>query len=134
MRLLPLMLLCACAAPADKTETGGADPADKTPEPATFAQVRDEVLVLSCGFGSCHGDGEAGLQIDEDMAQDALVGVPSTVLPEETLVIPGDADGSYIIAKMEAASGIAGDVMPPSGALSAERIGIVRDWIESGAK
>lgn len=130
MRPLLLMLLTACASSEDKAETGEAGATD----PPTFAEVRSEVLVPSCGFGSCHGAGEAGLQIDEDMTADALVDVPSTVQADAILVLPGDPDGSYLLAKMTEASGIDGDVMPPSGAMSDDRIDMVRDWIAAGAQ
>ena len=128
MRLIAPLLLVACAGEADKSDTGEA-----AGTPATFVQVRDEVLVRSCGFGSCHGAGAAGLQIDGDMTADALVDVSSTVLDDEILVVAGDSEVSYLIAKMEAAAGIEGDVMPPSGAISQARIDIVRGWIDSGA-
>jgi len=100
----------------------------------TFAQVRDDVLVPSCGFGSCHGSGEAGLQIDADMTADALVGVPSTVQAGAILVVPGDPDGSYLVAKLTEATGIDGEIMPPSGAMSQDRIDTVRTWIDTGAE
>ena len=131
MRLVPLMLLIACAGSDAKTETGDADPEDA---PASFAQVRDEVLVPSCGFGSCHGSAAAGLQIDADMTTDALVNVPSTALDGAVLVIPGDTDGSYLMAKLLQTDGIDGDVMPPSGAMTTERIAVVSDWIAAGAQ
>ena len=98
----------------------------------TFAEV-DQLLVQSCGFSSCHGGGLGGLTLDGDGDYDALVAVASTVLPEELLVISGDADGSYLIKKMEGASGIEGDVMPPSGQLDQATIDQIRDWIDRGA-
>ena len=128
MRLIVPMLLVACAGDSNKGDTG-----QTASTPATFAQARDEVLVQSCGFGSCHGNAAAGLQIDSEMTADALVGVESTALDGEILVIAGDSDASYLIAKMEAAAGIDGDVMPPSGALTQARIDIVRSWIDAGA-
>ena len=130
MRLVPLMLLIGCAGSDAKTETG--DTTDDTP--ASFAQIRAEVLVPSCGFGSCHGSAAGGLQIDEDMTTDALIDVPSTALDGAVLVIPGDADGSYLMAKLLDADGIDGDVMPPSGAMTAQRIAMVSDWIAAGAQ
>ncbi len=127
--------LCTIAAALSLTgcaDKGGDSGSPSTPAPS-FAKVRDEVLVQSCGFGSCHGSGVGGLQLDAEMTLDALVDAPSTVLTDEVLVIAGDPDGSYLIAKMEDASGIEGAVMPPSGALTEERIAIVRDWIAAGA-
>ncbi len=127
MRLILPMLLVACAGDSDKGDTG-----QTASTPATFVQAR-EVLVQSCGFGSCHGAAAAGLQIDSEMTADALVGVESTALNGEILVVAGVSRASNLIAKMEAAAGIDGDVMPPSGALSQARIDIVRSWIDAGA-
>ncbi len=129
---IAILALTACS---DKsTDTGtrstGAGTEDEAP---SFATVRDEILVPSCGFSSCHGSGEAGLQIDNDMTADALVGVSSTQNPGKDLVLAGDPSQSYLIAKMEEDIFSTGDVMPPSGALSEERISTVRDWIAAGA-
>ena len=55
MRLIAPLLLVACAGEADKSDTGETDGT-----PATFVEVRDEVLVPSCGFGSCHGAAAGG--------------------------------------------------------------------------
>ena len=49
------------------------------------------------------------------------------------LVIPGDANGSYLIKKMENADGIIGDIMPPGAGLPEEKIQAVRSWIDNGA-
>ena len=127
------LLLVGCA---DKTGDSGTNAADDsaTYDLPIFAQVRDDVLVPSCGFGSCHGAGEAGLQIDEDMMVDALVDVPSTVQADAILVVPGDPDGSYLVAKLTEAPSIDGEVMPPSGAMSQERIDMVKKWIAAGAE
>ena len=102
-------------------------------EVPTFAAVRDEILVPTCAFSSCHGSGAGGLDIEAGMSADALVDVASTALPDETLVIPGDADGSYLIHKLEGAAGIDGDPMPPGGSLDQDSIDRVRAWIDGGA-
>ena len=102
------VLLAGCG---DKEDSGAAE--------LTFTEI-DERLMQSCGFSSCHGDGgsEGGLALDGTSADhDALVGVESTAAAGEILVIAGDADGSYLIKKLEGADGISGDPMPPSGSL-----------------
>ena len=57
----------------------------------------------------------------------------STAAAGEILVIAGDADGSYLIKKLEGADGISGDPMPPSGSLDQSDIDQIRDWIDRGA-
>lgn len=122
MRTMVLTLLIAGC--GDKGDSGVAE--------LTFEEV-DAVLVQSCGFSSCHGGGEGGLTLDGEGDHEALVGVASTAQDGAILVVSGDADGSYLIEKMEGASGIAGDPMPPSGLLDQATIDQIRDWIDRGA-
>lgn len=131
MRSAWILLALACNGSSDDTGSNG----DTGPiEPATFTEVRDEILLNSCAFSSCHGDqGSAGLTLTTESSYDALVNVPSTKSDGEILVIPGDADGSYLIHKMEGADGIVGDIMPPGAGLPEEKIQAVRSWIDNGA-
>ena len=111
---------------------GGRSPIDTGESlDGSFTTVRDDVLLLSCAFNSCHGAGAGGLTLDEQGAYDALVGVDAS--NGQALVVPGDPNGSYLIQKMEGSSDIEGDVMPPSGSLDDAKIGQVRTWIEDGA-
>ena len=54
----------------------------------------------------------------------------SRVFGGRKLIIQGDAANSYLIKKMEGASDIEGDVMPPSGSIDSARINRVRRWID----
>ena len=120
MRSLVLFALSACTA---------------AEQPATFSEVYEEILSLSCGFSSCHG-GTAGapyLNTNQE-AYESLVEVESNAKDGAVLVIPDDPDNSYLIRKMEAASDIEGDPMPPSSPLDPEVIERVRSWIADGAQ
>lgn len=99
----------------------------------TFTRVNDEVLVVSCGFSSCHGSGTGDLTLDGDGSYDALVDVESVAAPGEILVVPGDPDASYLIMKLEGADGVVGTEMPPGALIDEERRTLVRDWIAAGA-
>lgn len=100
----------------------------------TFTQVDEEILVPSCGFSSCHGAGTGDLTLGAGDDYAALVEVPSVGSPDDVLVVPGDADASYLVWKLEGADGIVGEPMPPpTGGLDADRIAMVRDWIDGGA-
>ena len=99
----------------------------------TFTQIREEILLPSCGFVSCHGGGAGGLTIDEEGAWDALVDVPSVDAAGEVLVIPGDADGSYLVKKLDGDEEIVGLQMPQGGELPVEDREAIRDWISRGA-
>jgi hypothetical protein len=101
----------------------------------TFTEVRDDILLPSCSLGnSCHSEGAGGLTLTEDGAFDALVNVASVVLPDETLVIPGNSDESYLIRKVEWADDVEGEGMPLGTTLSQENSQIIRDWIDAGAE
>ena len=120
MRLMVFFGLSACAA---------------AEQPATFSEVYEEILSLSCGFSSCHG-GSAGAPYlgSAQEAYESLVDVASYAKEGAILVIPGDPDNSYLIQKMEAAPNIEGDPMPPSSLLDAEIVERVRSWIADGAQ
>lgn len=104
---------------------------DTGAEEADFEAV-ELVFTQSCAFSGCHGGGAGGLTLTGDGDHGTLVDVASAD-GAATLVIPGDADNSYLIQKMEGSSGITGDVMPPTGALDQATIDLVREWIDSGA-
>lgn len=126
MTLRPWSLLILVVGCADKDT-------DDSAAAVPFSQVDAELLVPSCGFSGCHGSGTGGLELDGEGDHAALVNVPSVGAPEQVLVVPGDADASYLVLKLEGRAGIVGEVMPPSGSLDAERIGQVRAWIDGGA-
>lgn len=133
---LAATLLTACGTSTTTDDTDANADTDVAAAP-TFARVDAEILKPSCAFSICHGGGSSGgLSLTGDAADDyaALVNVAATGTAGETLVIPNDPDGSYLIKKLEDASDIAGDVMPSTGALSADQIKLVRDWIAAGAK
>jgi len=119
-------MVIACGKDADTASVGD----------TSFSSIRDEILVPSCGFDSCHGagGGSGDLILDAEGSHAALVDVPSSAADGEILVIPGDAAGSYLVKKLEDAGGVTGDAMPPSGQLlDADKIARVRGWIDAGA-
>ena len=59
------------------------------------------------------------------MARDGVAGVRRPEADHS-----GDAANSYLIKKMEGASDIEGDVMPPSGSIDQARANRVRRWID----
>lgn len=126
--VLPLLFF-ACG---DKEGGDSADSGDAAVD-ASWTGVRDEVLVNSCGFSSCHGSGTGGLTLDADTTPGDLVGVESAAQPGSILVVAGDSEGSYLMQKLRGDSGIAGNIMPPSGALDAAAVARVAAWIDAGA-
>jgi hypothetical protein len=118
MRFLAPILLLSCGAE----------------NPATFTEVYENILEPSCGFSSCHGGGAGGFFLgDMHTTYGSLVNAESADAEGEILVVPGDANSSYLILKLEDAEGIVGDAMPPAQPLPKEKIERVRSWIDAGA-
>ena len=87
-----------------------------------------------CASGSCHGSGQAaGLDLRTGNSYAALVDVTATQVAFPR-VIPGDADGSYLIVKVEGRQTI-GQRMPIGGSpLDNIDLTNLKNWINQGAK
>jgi hypothetical protein len=111
--------------------TGGAS---SGPITADFQSIQDNVFTPICS--KCHIGASApeGLQLDAAHSYNLLVGVPSAEEPSLLRVKPSDPDNSYMVRKIEGASGILGGQMPlgetplPQGTIDA-----IRQWITNGA-
>ena len=110
-------------------------------EPPGAAQVEQQVFTVSCVFSSCHSGPAPRAGLDLTAAtRAALVDVASTERPSKALVAPGDPDASFLLDKLldrdlpqAPATDPAWTSMPPGMPLEAERIDLVRRWIEGGA-
>ncbi|HHX43332.1 MAG TPA: hypothetical protein GX714_05005 [Chloroflexi bacterium] len=90
------------------------------------------ILEASCTTAACHSASRAAgdLVLSSDVAEANLVNVPSSQQDGATLVIPGDAEGSYLMAKLRGDDAIRGSRMPIGDApLSEEEMGIIAEWI-----
>ena len=117
----------------------GSDPTTPTPTltAPTLSTIQTQIFDTSCT--SCHTDvgrnPSAGLNLKSGAAFANLVGVPSSNSPGAVRVIAGNANGSYLVQKLDGAAGIVGQRMPRNGPpfLSDAQITMVRDWITAGA-
>src|SRR5712692_4993684 len=114
-------LLCVLAPPATAQSS-------KLPPPANI-QIDfkcDVKPILQANCYSCHGPAQqlSGLRLDIKVP--ALRGGDSGVV-----ITPGNSTQSKLIRRL--AGSDLGLQMPPTGALSAEEIGILRAWIDQGA-
>ena len=77
----------------------------------------------------------AGLNLTHDAAYGQIVNMASTKKTGAIRVIPGDADNSYLVHKVEGLSDIVGVRMPYSGPpyLTDGQIMILKRWIALGA-
>jgi len=76
------------------------------------------------------------LNLLPDAAYAQLVNVPSAQKPGAVRVIPGDADNSYLVQKLEGHPGIVGQRMPRTAGpfLTEGQMLIIRRWIDQGAQ
>ncbi len=105
------------------------------PETTTLTQVQSRVFDPSCAFSGCHAGASpaAGQNLSAGRAWSNLVNVPSSQNPAYTRVIPGDADNSLLIMKLEGTAPF-GSRMPLGGApLSNGQIQSIRAWVNAGA-
>jgi mono/diheme cytochrome c family protein len=118
--------------------------AGPTPElTPTFSSIQRDIFAAADSTGrpacsGCHTNvgrtPSGGLNLAGDEAYDRLVNVASVRKTGATLVVPGDPDNSYLIQKIEGASGLVGTRMPLNGPyLSDGQVRIIRRWIETGA-
>lgn len=113
---------------------GGTTDSAPTAADPTLTEVQAQVFGPSCAFSSCHAaPGASGLVLEDGLAHAELVNVASVDAPGKTLVVPGDAEGSYLVAKLRGDPGISGFQMPTGDALDDARLQFVIDWIDAGA-
>ena len=134
MRMWPFVLiLTACGSKSDDSAAPSG--------PATFTEVRDEILLKSCALaGGCHLPGEEG-DTDGELPwdpnnPDAVYAtlVNATAATGKVLVTPGDVNNSFLVVKITGEQGAdEGDPMPPPFGLNAETAARIVSWIEDGA-
>lgn len=132
-----LFLLLACNGATNKPTESTPKTDDSTQEstPITgdgFCAVQS-IFAAKCN--SCHspsGNNQGGLDLETN-PQTALVNIASSMYTGETLVIPGNADASFLYKKVTGQQGSSGGVMPPAGALDSTNADIIRTWIADGA-
>lgn len=109
----------------------------------TFSSIQSQIFDSTDSAGrracvSCHTDQghspAGGLNLAAD-PYSVLVGVASRERPALMRVAPGDPENSYLVQKLQGASGIGGARMPQSGPpyLTDGQILVIKRWIALGA-
>jgi hypothetical protein len=137
--LLPFLTACGDSGtgPADNPDDGGNNGGDDRVIIAdpSFATVIQEIFNRKgCASSSCHGSAQqAGLRLSSGISYSNLVNVVSTQ-STALRVIPGNANGSYLVIKVEGRQTV-GDRMPIGGAVL-DNIDLtnLKNWINEGAK
>jgi hypothetical protein len=109
----------------------------------TFSSIQSNILTAGDSSGrqactNCHNavlaNVNGGLNLTGAGAYAALVNARSRDKSGATRVIPGDPNGSYVVQKLEGASGIVGVRMPQVPPyLTPGQMSIIRRWIQLGA-
>jgi hypothetical protein len=111
----------------------------------TYSSIAENIFASSDSSGrvactQCHTDqgrvAPLGLVLRPEVAYAQLVGVGSAQKPGAVRVIPGDADNSYLVHKLEGHSDIVGQRMPRTAGpfLTEGQMLIIRRWINQGAQ
>lgn len=136
--LLAATVMSGCAGNGNGLDSNGnpltSGGGSSGPLTADFQSIQEHIFTPICT--KCHiGAGAPeGLQLDAAHSYSLLVGVASAEQPNVLRVQAGDPDSSYIIRKLEGASGISGAQMPFGGPyLPQSTIDVIRQWITNGA-
>ncbi|ETI65761.1 hypothetical protein C100_00235 [Sphingobium sp. C100] len=126
-----LLMLCGCSQRAEQK----ADNAQVAAAGPNFD--RDIQPIFDANCVACHqSEGASGkLNLESGAAYGAVVSVRSGESPL-LYVMPGRADQSYLIRKVEGThveAGGSGERMPLTGPLDARSIATLRDWVRAGA-
>lgn len=131
---LGALLLAVVATACGSNPMTPTSPANTAP---TLTQIQAQIFDPICT--TCHTDvgrsPSAGLNLKAGSAFFQLVGVASSNNQGAVRVIAGNANGSYLVQKVEGAAGIVGLRMPRNGPpfLTDAQIQMIRDWITAGA-
>ena len=144
IRVLVVLAFAAGVTACDESLTSLAGPTPNL-EP-TFSSIQANIFETSDPSGraaciQCHTRQGGripplGLSLDHDAAYAALVGVASVGKPGAVRVVPGDAENSYLVHKLDGRSDIVGMRMPRTSGpfLTEGQILIIRRWINQGAQ
>jgi len=109
------------------------------PEPR-LSSIQENVFTPGCAaFASCHDSNSpaADLNLTDGHSYAQLVNVKSSINPEETRVIPGFSEDSFLIKKLRDHLGPLeqdGEAMPlRNPPLDEETIQAIEEWIDAGA-
>jgi hypothetical protein len=132
------LVLAACGGGEGPTDPGDEPPQEVREvmtDPSFSKQVVEIFVRRGCTASQCHGGGQGGLTLTgtASVSYGNLVSVSASGAPGEIRVIPGNAQDSYLVKKLEGRQSV-GTRMPVTGAaLDSVDLGNVRNWIDRGA-
>ncbi len=99
----------------------------------SFASVQRYVFEPACAGVGCHSGDDPAAVLDLTAAdtEKSLVTVSAGTCEDQTLVVPGQLDASFLWQKVHSASPLCGEPMPMARGLSAAELTCLKRWIES---
>ena len=136
--LLMGLAVGACGSGDDPAAPDGDDGSDArvvTSDPSFAQDVQEIFNRTGCATSSCHGSVTAGsLDLRTGSAYAQLVEASAVGEPGLIRVIPGSADDSYLVVKLEGRQS-AGQAMPlGSSPLDDIDLSNIKNWINQGAQ
>jgi len=131
--LLGLLLSACCPDPQPASD--GAALSDGVGGGTSLSVIQTQIFDHHC-VTDCHEatSPAANLRLNPGKSHENLVNVASKQVTSQVRVIPGNADRSYLVRKLEGGPGIVGDQMPRlAPARPQAEIDQVRVWITRGA-
>lgn len=98
----------------------------------SLSKIESDVFAKSCAQTSCHKGGSSAGDLNLEGKTFARLVNGKTTVTGEVIVVPGKPDASLLMKRLKVVSPYT--VMPPTEALDAERLELVRSWIAAGAK
>lgn len=96
----------------------------------------EPIFVPGCASKNCHGGNQpkANLDLSEGAGYDEMLEVAAKQCGERSLVVSGQADASYLMAKLRGVDMCSGAIMPKSAPpLSPTQLASIEAWICQGA-
>lgn len=125
----------ACGAPVvmDGNEGGQSGFTAAGPTP-TWTEIHTQIMVPQCATAGCHNTQTAagGLALEDRCASSKALLERGTC--GKYGIVPGSADGSFLLEKIATRTPSCGGAMPPSAALPDALVKAVRTYIEAGAE
>lgn len=137
LSLLPSFVGCDTGSDGRASPDAGLSPSClEAEEHSDLEWIQENILTPSCAkFSACHmgsAPSAAGLNLEEGMSEQSLVGVPSTLFPDRTLVVAGDPAASYlmvVLGSQEGPLGIGGTMPYNNPLLCAPKRSAIERWI-----
>ncbi len=135
-----LAMLIAGALACSSGDGTGVLPQPPGDSSITFAGSAQPIFTRSCAFATgCHaGPGaQQGMDLSAGQAYLNIVNVSSMQVPGLFRIVPGNADSSYLVLKIQGKAGLVGGVgtrMPLGGSLTQAQIDTIVAWVAAGAR